>query len=82
MHAFYSDHKPVVLTTGDACRLQGKIMYELQEYQASGKAYNALLRLHPKLLPAWKGLAELYTITNNDAEAVEVYEKLVSSGSL
>ena len=53
-------------------------MFELKDYQASGKAYNAILRSQPNLLPAWKGLAELYTTTKNDAESVGVYESLVS----
>ena len=68
-------------TTNDACRLQGKLLFELREYQASGTAYKAILRLQPSLLPAWKGLAELYTITSNDAELVGVFESLVSGHS-
>ena len=66
----------------DACRLQGKILFELREYQASGTAYKSILRLQPSLLPAWKGLAELYTTTNNDAELVGVFESLVSVHSV
>lgn len=62
----------------DACRLQGKLLFELREYQASGTAYKSILRLQPSLLPAWKGLAELYTTTSNDAELVGVFESLVS----
>ncbi len=74
----------IVITTQDSSfvddfhRLQGKILYELKEYQDSGKAYSAILRLQPKLLPAWKGLAELHTTTKNDIEAVGVYQSLVS----
>ena len=65
-----------------ACRLQGKILFELREYQASGTAYKSILRLQPSLLPAWKGLAELYTTTSNDAELVGVFESLVSVHSV
>ncbi len=66
----------------DACRLQGKILFELKECQASGTAYKSVLRLQPSLLPAWKGLAELYTTTSNDAELVGVFESLVSVHSV
>ena len=66
----------------DACRLHGKILFELREYQASGTAYKSILRLQPSLLPAWKGLAELYTTTSNDAELVGVFESLVSMHSV
>ena len=65
-----------------ACSLQGKLLFEVKDYQASGKAYSAILRSQPNLLPAWKGLAELYTTTKNDAESVGVYESLVSMQAL
>ena len=65
-----------------ACSLQGKLLFEVKDYQASGEAYSAILRSQPNLLPAWKGLAELYATTKNDAEAVGVYESLVSMQTL
>ena len=84
-YAFYQGmHGHLLITlsfdciANDACRLQGKILFELKEYQASGTAYKSILRLQPSLLPAWKGLAELYTTTSNDAELIGVLESLVS----
>lgn len=60
-----------------AHRLKGKILYELEDFKASGEAYSAALRTQPNLLPAWKGLAELHTTANNPAEAVVAFESLV-----
>ncbi|KAL0025266.1 hypothetical protein WJX77_012112 [Trebouxia sp. C0004] len=65
----------------DGLLLQGKILFELRDFQASGTSYKSILRLQPSLLPAWKGLAELYTMTSNDAELVGVFESLIRLGT-
>lgn len=71
--AVTSDH-----TNWHAHRLKGKILYELEDFKASGESYNAALRTQPNLLPAWKGLAELHSAAENYAEAVVAFQSLVS----
>lgn len=65
----------------DALLLQGKVLFELKHFQQSGNTYKAILKFQPDLLPAWKGLAELYTATKDAAAAIEVYESLIRLGS-
>ena len=60
------------------CRLQGKVLFQLQEYTKSEQSYQTALKAQPRQLAAWKGLAELHTATGNTAEAAAAYESLVS----
>lgn len=61
-----------------ACRLQGKIFFQLQEYAKSEQTYRAALQAQPTQMAAWKGLAELHNATKNATEAAAAHESLVS----
>ena len=64
--------------TKGACRLIGKAAYLLEEYAQAGMAYRKATELNVEAQPAWKGLVELYTSTQEAEKLVDALENLVT----
>lgn len=59
------------------CSIAGKAAFHLAETAQAETAYKKAIELNPEFLPAWHGLAEVYSSTDNVEELVGTNEMLL-----
>ncbi|KAL0252064.1 hypothetical protein GEMRC1_001276 [Eukaryota sp. GEM-RC1] len=65
-------------TNFNALILSGKCLVKLGEHSQAETAYRRAAELNPDSPLSWRGLKELYTLTNNQAQLLEVLHQLES----
>lgn len=61
----------------EALLLVGKAAFHLEEYEQGVKAYRRILNASPDWIPAWEGLAEIFSTTGDVKGRVEANEHML-----
>ena len=59
------------------CSLAGKAAFLMRELEQSGMAYEKATEINARLLPAWKGLAELHSTSGDGDRLTNALQHLV-----